>query len=320
MIYRQYKFVILVFILALLPISAKSQIKSATGFVGECTRKIEDIEDNDYCDSAIVNLNFEDGYVSFQFNSKEKLKNGRYKESISFVGPGLSKQKENGKEIIYLPVEQLTFGDGRKTKLDTKKVNDSVCLLGFSSVDLKPENLRFIQCHYKQGSKIIVYKATNLKMQEFGEKLNKEENKKNRSYRHNLEILNSSVIEEFSKISCVEFFDDYLVKNPSEEVKKKLMLLTNDSKHKLDIFNDLDAIVCECKTRSPNSFLEAYTNVLENNNRGKIYNSPRGLGIGLSDDERRWREKFRNWREGTGQMPQQTTDGLPTCALKDKDE
>lgn len=190
-------------------LSANAQVKSATGFIGECIRQIGDLEDRNYCDSNIVNLNFQDGYISFQFNSKEKFKNDRYKESISFVGPGLAKQQENGKEIVYLQVEQLTLGDGRKTKLETKKVNNSVCLLGFSNSDLKPENLRFLQCHYQQGDKVILYKASNLRIQKFG---NKSENTESMDDVGQIDIQCDKLSSYVKSKSDIEYLRDFLTK------------------------------------------------------------------------------------------------------------
>jgi hypothetical protein len=60
------------------------------------------------------------------------------------------------------------------------------------------------------------------------------------SPKDNRDILSPSTIKEYSQISCEDFLGNYLVKNPSEDLKTKLMILVNDPKHKLNVFEELD--------------------------------------------------------------------------------
>jgi hypothetical protein len=142
-----------------------SQFESALNFAGECTRKVGDVEDRGYCDSSIMNLRFKHGYLSFQFSSKERLSNGKYKEAVSFVGPGLTQQDVNGAKITYLPVEELTFFEGANGRLDNHKVNDSACILTFDGTEVTPSALTKLQCQYKQNGIDTVFIATNMKLQ-----------------------------------------------------------------------------------------------------------------------------------------------------------
>lgn len=292
-------------------ISMQAQVKSATSFVGDCVRKIGNIEDPGYCDNNIVNLNFQDGYVSFQFNSKEKLKNGHYKDSISFVGPGLKKQQDNSKTAIYLPVEQLTFADGMQTKLTTKKIENSVCLLGFSYGDLNPENLRYLQCHYQKGNNVVIYKASNIKL-----------NQLNNTSRDNdiLDKTNYNYIF-FEKISC----DDYAliltstnsssINNPIVEKLKSLKFTG------VGPLYVAGAITCECKMRGVSNLKQALLSINDIHKRSKKYNVPyniikTGFLSSLGDSHSaEWRNDFYNWTISNGSLPNQDKDGNPTCAV-----
>lgn len=291
-------------------ISANAQLKSATGFIGECVRKIGNVEDNNYCDENIMNINFQDGYISFQFNSKEKLKNGRYKESISFVGPNLAKQNGSGKDIIYLPVEQLTFAEGNKTKLTTRKVEDSVCLLDFINSDPKPENLRFIQCHYKEHGNIILYRGTNIRMMQFN---NKQSN-------------NSK------SITAIDAPCNHLASlSKSDEGKKEFRSIldaTNVDK-KIDLGRSymVGAITCECKMRNAKSIVVAINNFLAVDKIEQKYNVPMNdkpqnksflSFLGENHHSKEWTDKFNKWVIGEGEMPGADEQGLAACALVKK--
>lgn len=293
-------------------LSANAQVKSATGFIGECIRQIGDLEDRNYCDSNIVNLNFQDGYISFQFNSKEKLKNGRYKESISFVGPGLAKQQENGKEIVYLPVEQLTLGDGRKAKLETKKVNNSVCLLGFSNGDLKPENLNFLQCHYQQGDKVILYKTSNLRIQELGGKSDDEEKARLIGQE---DILCDKLPSYVKSKSDIEYLRDFLTKI---EIDKKIDLGRPYI---------IASVTCECKMRNAKSVSSAIDNILQINRKNLKYNVPMNdksthksmfSYLGENHHTKEWTDSFNKWILGDGPIPESDDQGIPACSLVTK--
>lgn len=163
---KKFRYFATVIVLLLpVPVLAKnSHIKSALSFVGECVRKIDGIEDRAYCDGNIMNLKFDDGYTSFQFGSKEKTEKNRYKESISFVGPGLAKHDVDGKNITYMPVEEITLFDGVRMKTNNQKVKDSVCILRFTGEELKPSDLTYLQCHYKKDGKVTLFIVTDMKM------------------------------------------------------------------------------------------------------------------------------------------------------------
>lgn len=293
-------------------LSANAQVKSATGFIGECIRKIGDLEDRNYCDSNIVNLNFQDGYISFQFNSKEKLKNGRYKESISFVGPGLAKQQKNGKEIVYLPVEQLTLGDGRKTKLETKKGNNSVCLLGFSNNDLKPENLEFLQCHYQEGGKVILYKASNLRIQELGGKSDDEEK--------------ARLIGQ-EDILCDKLPSYVKSKLDIESLRDLLTKIQIDKKIDLGRPYIIASVTCECKMRNTRSVLSAIDNILGIDRKNLKYNVPMNdkpthksmfSYLGENHHTKEWTDRFNKWILDDGPIPETDDQGNPACSLVTK--
>jgi hypothetical protein len=311
MIFKYCLYFISILSLSLMTMSAKAQVKSATVFFGECTRKVGDVEDHNYCDNNIVNLNFNDGYVSFQFNSKEKLNNGRYKDSISFVGPGIAKQQDNGKVIIYLPVEQLTFADGRNNKLDTKKVDNSVCLLGFSNGNPKQENLRYLQCNYNEDNKIIMYSAKNIKIHPSA---------KNDNYRGHEPALDLD-FSSFKKITCNDFGSIFKSEKPElapNSIMEKVKDLRFSGTGPLYLAG---AISCECKKHLADNLKSAIENIYNIHKLQKKYNVPYNIKISgfLSDLADRhsadWRKNFHNWISERGPMPAEDTDGNPTCAI-----
>lgn len=293
---------------------ANAQIKSVTSFIGECENQNGDNAEIDYCDANIINLNFIDGFMSFQFNSRDKTKNGRFKKSISFIGSGLKKQQDHGKDIIYLPVDELTFANGQDTKLDTRKVENSVCLLGFYNGITQAENLRYLQCHYQEQGKTIVYKASNLRLQKVNEhtdnslKFNKTDNDN---------ILHDT--------TCKQYILSLKENNQQSVSSKALEKLKSLQFSGVGPLYTVGALACECKMRGINNLDEAIKNIDNIHKSSKKYNVPYNiiksgiLSSFLADNHSpEWRTDFHNWIRDSGEMPKQDADGNFVCAIIDQ--
>ncbi len=129
-------------------------------------------------------------------------------------------------------------------------------------------------------------------------------------------IVSAEVDRNLENLSCDRYLTNMGQKSVNEEFKNLMMPLVNDKKNSFDVFYTPAAIACECKTRSPNSLLDAYKTVLENTKRNKLYNCPRGLGVLSSEEEKNWKKQFFDWVYSDGNVPPPTQDGLPACALK----
>jgi hypothetical protein len=128
----------------------KQQTRQFQQFNGSCLIERKDKGTSEDCDNMVVVVTFEDGYLSFQFHSKDKDPTGRYNWVDDFVGPGVSEVPEHDGKLFYMPADKLNFLDNSQNRqIVEKKYHDMGCLITFAdSTSIALPNMTKLFCFY----------------------------------------------------------------------------------------------------------------------------------------------------------------------------
>ena len=116
------------------------------------------------CGGAVVNVLVQDGFMSFQFHSPDRVAEGRYREIYDFGGPNMT-AKGADKTVRTMPVTELHYFDGAANQLSSKSFADMQCELKFADAkDIKPAGVRKIVCSFRDGAATTAFALDNVRL------------------------------------------------------------------------------------------------------------------------------------------------------------
>ncbi|MGO9740649.1 MAG: hypothetical protein ACLPN5_03880 [Roseiarcus sp.] len=136
-------------------------------FDGVCTVKQPEGGAFTGCDDYIVNVIFEDGYLSYQFHSKQKTPGGQFEWVVDFVGPEMSKADKNNAKLYVMSAETMHFlyGNNANHPID-KKFAHMGCLMTLKDPkNISPAALDSVYCLFGEDkAHMTTFELDNMKI------------------------------------------------------------------------------------------------------------------------------------------------------------